>query len=458
MSVNYTVQLTTGDSTTNYDIYYDAILSSNYAILISNGLNATAVTYNDLFNGVGITIPNNSSSIIIKSNGLCKNDTIIPIKPQLPPAPIPDLCMTFTFDGDIYQFQFTPNGTLNGRTRWTYFDGVDTYEIIWNPTVSNNGTGNGRWEMNFIFVSNTIFTTLNVSNIPDSGWYATGIFANFVINLQVAQGICSAVPPLNAEVEVTNTSCKNTTPCNGSIVVYPVGGSGVYQYSINGLSYQQSNIFNGLCENTYLVTVQDTNGTIFLLNATVGYDNVPKTYNGSIVTTNQITLIDSYRPQRRKVVQTDWELQFDNTIDVGTTINFLMSVVDSQTIYGPGSGQISGQTLVYLNSVLQTTVNTITNTYTIPRAFCAGENFTGTTINNSYQISMTNADRVTGTSISEMIITNPDVNASGCATLLNNAIDVQNNVNSQNPVSGCQCCTVNFGKNSASIIKDEIQI
>jgi hypothetical protein len=70
---------------------------------------------------------------------------------------------------------------------------------------------------------------------------------------------------------------------------------------------------------------------------------------------------------------------------------------------------------------------------------------------------MTNADRLTGTSISEMIITNPSVNASGCATLLNNAIDVQNTANSQNPVSGCQCCTVNFSKNASSIIKDEIQ-
>jgi len=455
MSVNYTVQLTTGDSTANYDIYYDVISSSNYAILISNGLNATAVTYNDLFIGVGVTIPDTSSSIIIKSNGSCKNFTQIQIKPQLPPPTQPNLCMTFSFEARIYNFSFTPNGTENGKTKWEYFDGTTTYKIFWNPRISNTGSGNGRWEMTFI--TGLVFTTLNVSNTPDSGWYATGRGAAGVLNLQVIQGTCTGVLPLNADIITTNTSCKNTTPCNGSIVIYPVGGTGVYQYSINGLNYQQSNIFNGLCENTYLVNVKDSNNSILQLNATVNYDNLPKTYNGSIVTTNQRVLIDTFNPQRRKVVQTDWELQFDNSIDIGTSINFLMSILDTQTIYGPGSGQISGQTLVYLNSVLQTTVNTVTNTYVTPRTFCAGENNTGTTIDSSYQISMTNADRLTGTSISEMIITNPSVNASGCATLLNNAIDVKNTANSQNPVSGCQCCTVNFSKNASSIIKDEIQ-
>jgi hypothetical protein len=455
MSVNYTVQLTTGDSTTNYDIYYDVISSSNYATLISNGFNATAVTYNNLVSGVGVTIPDSSSIIIIKSNGSCKNFTQIQIKPQLPPPTQPNLCMTFTFEKKIYNFSFTPNGTENGKTKWEYFDGTTTYKIFWNPRLSNTGSGSGRWEMTFI--TGLVFTTLNVSNTPDSGWYATGGGAVAVLNLQVTQGTCSGTLPLNAEIQTTNTNCKNTSPCNGSIIVYPVGGTGVYQYSINGLSYQQSNIFNGLCENTYTVNIKDSNNSILQLNATIGYDNVPKTYNGSIVILNQTTLVDSYRPQRRKVVQTDWYLQFDNSIDVGTYINFQMSVVDSQLINGPGTGQISGQTLVYLNSTLQTATSTRTSTYVTPRPNCA-DNITGTTINEAYSISMTNGDRVTGTSVSEMIITVPDSNASGCVTILDQSIDVSSNSLPQNPVTGCQCCTVNFGKNSTSIVKDEIQI
>ena len=455
MSVNYTVQLTTGDSTGTYSLYFHTGSTYNTAVLLSNGNPATGITLSQLITGVNIVIDDNSDEILVVNLGDCKNSIIFTIKPQLPPIPDPDLCMTFIFDGTVYSFSFTPNGTENGKTKWEYFDGTTTYKISWNPRVSNTGSGSGRWEMTF--TTGLVFTTLNVSNLPDSGWYATGANSSAILNLQVTQGACSGIPPLDAEIMVTNTSCKNTTPCNGAITVYPVGGSGAYQYSINGLSYQQSNIFNGLCENTYIVNIKDSNNSILQLNATVGYDNVPKTYNGTIVIINQSTLINTFNP-RRKVIQTDWELQFDNSIDIGTSINFTMSIADTQTINGPGSGTISGQTSVYLNSVLQVPVNTRTTTYINPRTFCAGENFTGTSINTQYVLSMGNTSRVTGTSISEMVITNPDVNATGCSTLLNNSIDVQNTANPQNPVTGCQCCNVNFDKNATSIVKDEIQI
>ena len=455
MSVNYTVQLTTGDSTGTYSLYFHTGSTYNTAVLMSNGNPATGITLSQLLSGVNIVIDDNSDEILVTNLGDCKNSIIFPITPQVPPAPDPNLCMTFIFEQVVYNFSFTPNGILNGNTKWTYVDGVNTYNILWNPTVSNTGNVRGRWEMTFM--TGLVFTTSNVSGIPDSGWYATGAGSSGVLNLQVTQGTCTGTLPLDADVIATNTSCKNTTPCNGAITVYPVGGSGGYQYSINGLGYQQSNIFNGLCENTYLVNIKDSNNSILQLNATVGYDSVPKTYNGIITILNQSILINRFNP-RRKVVQTDWELQFDNTIDVGTTINFNMIVSDTQAIYGPGSGTISAQTLVYLNSVLQVPLTTRTTTYVNPRAFCSGENVTGTSINTKYVLSMTNSSRVTGTTISDTLITNPSVNSAGCTTLLSNSIDIQNTINPQNPITGCQCCTVNFSDNASTIFKDEVEI
>jgi hypothetical protein len=455
MSVNYTVQLTTGDSTGTYSLYFHTGSTYNTAVLMSNGNPATGITLSQLLSGVSIVIDDDSDEILVVNLGDCKNSIIFPITPQVPPTPDPNLCMTFIFDGSTYSFSFTPNGTENGKTKWEYFDGTTTYKISWNPRVSNTGSGSGRWEMTFI--GGLVFTTLNVSNLPDSGWYATGTAAALVLNLQVAQGTCSGTPPLNADVIATNTTCKNTTPCNGAITVYPVGGSGVYQYSINGLGYQQSNIFNGLCENTYLVNIKDSNNSLLQLNATVGYDSVPKTYNATIAILNQSILINRFNP-RRRVVQTDWELQFDNTIDVGTTINFNMAVSDTQTINGPGSGTISAQTLVYLNSVLQVPLNTRASTYVNPRAFCSGENVTGTSIITNYVLSVTNSSRVTGTTISDTLITNPSVNSAGCTTLLSNSVEIQNTLNPQNPITGCQCCTVNFSDNASIIYKDVVEI
>ncbi len=59
-----------------------------------------------------------------------------------------------------------------------------------------------------------------------------------------------------------STSGTNATGCNslGTITATAGGGMGNYQYSINGGSYQTSNVFTGLYAGTYTVTVRDGNG------------------------------------------------------------------------------------------------------------------------------------------------------------------------------------------------------
>jgi hypothetical protein len=459
MSVNYRVSLTTGDSTATYDIsYLDQSSQATVATFVNGGAPTLNVPYSQLFNGVDIVVSNNAVNILIKSNGDCKNQTIIPITPQLPTPTPPNLCMSFIEERRQKNFAFTPNGTENGKTKWEYFDGTTTYKISWNPRVSNTGSGSGRWEMTYRV--GLVFTTLNVSDIPDSGWYATGNNAAGILNLQVIQGSCPTVSRLDAELITTNTTCKNTTPCNGSIAVYPTGGSGIYSYSIDGINYQPSNIFNGLCENNYLVNVQDSLGSILQLNATIGYDGVPKVYTGAITINSNRVLVNTYNPQRKTLTVSNWELTFDNPIDVGTYINFTLSFTYTQLVNGPGEGQISGDTLVYLNNVLQTPSVNRTSTITTPRPNCGTANVTATTINQNYNITMTNADILIGTSISEMTITVPDSNASGCVTILGQTINAFASSNLQNPINGCQCCNVNFGKNNSSIniVREEIQI
>jgi Right handed beta helix region/SprB repeat/Protein of unknown function (DUF1565) len=58
------------------------------------------------------------------------------------------------------------------------------------------------------------------------------------------------------------TSGTNASGCNnlGTITATAGGGAGNYQYSINGGSYQSSNVFTGLYAGTYTVTVRDGNG------------------------------------------------------------------------------------------------------------------------------------------------------------------------------------------------------
>lgn len=57
---------------------------------------------------------------------------------------------------------------------------------------------------------------------------------------------------------LVNPSCDNTT--DGSITVTGTGGSGNYEYSIDGgVTYQSSNVFNNLAAGSYNITIRDTN-------------------------------------------------------------------------------------------------------------------------------------------------------------------------------------------------------
>jgi len=56
----------------------------------------------------------------------------------------------------------------------------------------------------------------------------------------------------------TNATCNEST--NGSITVTGSGGSSPYTYSIDGESYQSSNVFNNLGADAYTVTIQDNLG------------------------------------------------------------------------------------------------------------------------------------------------------------------------------------------------------
>lgn len=85
---------------------------------------------------------------------------------------------------------------------------------------------------------------------------------------------------LTITVSSTDASCN--TFCDGSITVTPVGGNGVYQFSIdNGATFQAANLFSNLCSGSYQVLVQDGNGCQGTLNVNI---NEPALLDGSVTT------------------------------------------------------------------------------------------------------------------------------------------------------------------------------
>ncbi len=81
----------------------------------------------------------------------------------------------------------------------------------------------------------------------------------------------------------TVTSASTCGNANGSISVTATGGVAPYQYSINAVIFQPSNIFASLLAGTYTITVKDNNGCLGTKTLLVANVNGPQLLNATII-------------------------------------------------------------------------------------------------------------------------------------------------------------------------------
>lgn len=139
---------------------------------------------------------------------------------------------------------------------------------------------------------------------------------------------------LQLAAAVTNLSCNGSN--NGSIALTPAGGSGTYQYSINGgVTYQASNVFNGLANGTYAVRVLDvpsactkdssisiTQPTALLASVATSNASCSSTPNGNIT----VTATGGTAPFSYSVDGTNFQLSNQFTVNSG---NYTVTVKDA---------------------------------------------------------------------------------------------------------------------------------
>jgi len=88
---------------------------------------------------------------------------------------------------------------------------------------------------------------------------------------------------------IYKSNCWNlydVTDCNiidGTITVTGIGGTGIYEYSLNGGAYQSSNSFTGLMVGTHVVLIRDANNCISECEATLIAPEVPMCNIGDVV-------------------------------------------------------------------------------------------------------------------------------------------------------------------------------
>lgn len=103
------------------------------------------------------------------------------------------------------------------------------------------------------------------------------------------------------QITVTNPEALDITPAvnDDMITVFANGGTGALTYSVDGINFQDSNVFENLDNGDYTVTVMDENGCTAEANATIGVNDLAVIANLD----NDITCTDDNDAQITVLVQ-----------------------------------------------------------------------------------------------------------------------------------------------------------
>ncbi len=185
---------------------------------------------------------------------------------------------TYSINGNIPQATNTFGGLLGGSytisiidSRGCQKDSVVTLNtlspIMANATIVPAGCSNGAGSItsnpfggtppytytlnNGAFGSGNSFTGLTAGTYTLSVKDANGCRKDTVIQIKMS-------PTLGITASGAFVGCSGGN--NGTVTANATGGSGVYTYSINGVTFQSSNVFTNLVPGTYTVTVKDNQG------------------------------------------------------------------------------------------------------------------------------------------------------------------------------------------------------
>ena len=185
---------------------------------------------------------------------------------------------TFSIDGVVYQSSDTFVNLLSGfytvrikdadgciNTSGVTVDNISDLQLSLSSVPTTCGNSNG-----VIITSVTGGSGIYTYSIDGINFTSQNIFTSLpagAYNITVRDGNgCLQIRPIVVEnisgvqqitSTVTNSTCSNN---NGAISIAATGGVGPLQYSIDGTTFQNTNIFNGLSAATYIVTVKDADG------------------------------------------------------------------------------------------------------------------------------------------------------------------------------------------------------
>lgn len=154
------------------------------------------------------------------------------------------------------------------------------------PVAASCNNNNGALLINGASGTAPYTYSINGINFQSSN-QITGLAAGFyTVTIKDANGCTStsglSVANLLAPTQTLASTAATCLTSNGTITSTASLGTAPYQYSINGINYQASNIFTGLSSGSYTIYVKDFNGCIHTKAIAIQSPNVPQSITAAV--------------------------------------------------------------------------------------------------------------------------------------------------------------------------------
>lgn len=299
-------------------------------------------------------------------------------------------------------------------TQYTFESGSTVYNgyPVWEETGSTNYkmvyvTTNSSWVMSGW--TGGILQSVTSSGPPPTGtWLSLGSSETWT----AVSGLCTTTP-IQVSLRLSNPTCAGSG--DGEIIVLTNGGTPTYQYSLDGITYQNSSIFNNLNAGSGTVFVKDSLGTITTTTYTLTNQTTSVTYTNKVVMTGSSYYTPTiYNPNYRQ--KYEWGFKNDTNPSISSPKTMTYDLVlqhEFEKLSSEGTNPTIS-TGVTINTVGNVSVTGPTETYTTKTVFrsgCGGSSFqTSSTLIQRWRVTVTGSGYVSGVVVSD--ITCPSVSNS----------------------------------------------
>lgn len=199
---------------------------------------------------------------------------------------------TYSIDGISFQASGIFNGLAAGVYTVTARDAngckstvvvtiVNTNGPSLTYTSTNSDCGNNNGSITAAAAGGTAPYTYSINGVTfQAGNFFTGLTGgNYTLTVKDANGCSNAVVvTISSSPAPQLTAIPAAATCgsnNGTITAFGSSGTAPLQYSINGNTYQGSNVFTNLTPGAYTVYVKDANNCIATVNVTIPNSPAP---------------------------------------------------------------------------------------------------------------------------------------------------------------------------------------